>query len=206
MFFHNYIYFFHSFEKTGPRYTPRILCRRFALTPTAYKYLDIGINAGPASSVDFILGDNRGNQLVLPHATWTALIERRADIERLLQQATATSTLSIRDLTIQLVILRYAIIVKITLDDTCMYMKPSTILFLLELEQCVEHAYFRLCQMMQRVNDKFKYFATVLRQNCITDKCDARRILREVSDEKSLVDCELLAYALENIMYNAVNM
>jgi len=47
-----------------PRYTPRILGRKFALITTAYKYLDIGINVGPVSYVDIILGENRGNQNV----------------------------------------------------------------------------------------------------------------------------------------------
>ncbi|KAL6417115.1 hypothetical protein ACFW04_014678 [Cataglyphis niger] len=43
----------------------RILGRRYALTPTFYKYLEIGINVGAMSYVQLILGDNRGNQIVL---------------------------------------------------------------------------------------------------------------------------------------------
>jgi len=39
-------------------------------------------------------------------------------------------------------------------------MKPSTILFILELEQCVEHIYFDLCQYKNTKSDKFKYFVT----------------------------------------------
>ncbi|XP_077257530.1 uncharacterized protein LOC143894776 [Temnothorax americanus] len=57
-----------DFDK--PRYTPRILGRRFALTSTAYKFLDVGISAGFLSSVDILIGDNRGNRIILPHATW----------------------------------------------------------------------------------------------------------------------------------------
>ncbi|XP_011699132.1 PREDICTED: uncharacterized protein LOC105456632 [Wasmannia auropunctata] len=85
-----------------PRYTPRILGRRFALTSTAFKYLDIGITVGPVSSVELLIGDNRGNQIVLPYATWKAFIERRADIEQLLQSA-EISSLKVHDLIVQLV-------------------------------------------------------------------------------------------------------
>ncbi|XP_071580047.1 uncharacterized protein [Temnothorax nylanderi] len=191
-----------TFNKSEPRYTPRILGRRFALTVTAYKYLDIGISVGSTSFVELILGDNQGNQIVLPHATWTTIIERRMDIEQLMQ-STVGSSLSIRDLIIELVKMRDANIVKLTLRDTCLYMIPATILFLFEIEQCVEHVYFNLCQNIQHVSNKYNHFVTVLRQNCITDKCQARKVLSEVSDGSSLIDCELVAFALDNIVYEA---
>jgi len=82
------MYFYSTFSHNSASkiacYTHRILERRFALTATAYKYLDIGINLGLMSSVEMLLGDNKGNQIILPHATWKTFIERRADIERLL--------------------------------------------------------------------------------------------------------------------------
>ena len=50
----------------------------------------------------------------------------------------------------------------------CLYMKPTTILFLFELEQCVEHVFDELSQYMHDVSKKFEYFVSFLRQNCIT--------------------------------------
>jgi len=88
----------HSASKI-PRHIPRILGRRFALTATAYKYLDIGISVGPMSFVEILLGDNKGNQIILPYATWETFIARRADIEKLMQSP-APSSLAIRDLVI----------------------------------------------------------------------------------------------------------
>ena len=180
----------------------RILGRRYALTPTAYKYLDIGINAGPMSSVDIHIGDNRGNRIILPHATWVTFIERRADIQRLVQSP-GPSSLAFHDL--ELAKIRDADIVKLTSCATSLYMKPSTVLFLFELEHCVENVYFQLCQNVHGVSEKFKQFATILRQNCITDKCDAVRILREFYDKNSLIDCELLAYAVDNIIHDVLH-
>ncbi|XP_077282729.1 uncharacterized protein LOC143908795 [Temnothorax americanus] len=191
---------FFSFDK--PRYTPRILGRRFALTSTAYKFLDVGISAGPLSSVDILIGDNRGNRIILPHATWVTFIENHADIQRLVQSS-APSSLTFRDL--ELVKIRNADIVKLTSCGPSLYMKPSTVLFLFELEHCVENVYFQLCQNVHGVSEKFKQFVTTLRQNCITDKCNAVTILRKIYDKNSIIDCELLAYALDTIVYNALH-
>ncbi|KAL6421619.1 hypothetical protein ACFW04_014504 [Cataglyphis niger] len=55
---------------------------RFALTRTAYKYLDIGISVGPDSFVELHLGDIRGNHIILLHETWKIYSK---DIERFLQ-------------------------------------------------------------------------------------------------------------------------
>jgi len=50
----------------------------------------------------------------------------------------------IMDLVIELVKIRDVDNVKLSLSEKCLYMKPSTILFMFELEQCVEHIYFDL--------------------------------------------------------------
>ncbi|XP_011706413.1 PREDICTED: uncharacterized protein LOC105461608, partial [Wasmannia auropunctata] len=86
-----------------PSSVPRILRRRLALTHTSYKWLDIEINAGPLSTIDLTIGDNRGNGIVLSYETWRALMDRRADVERLMQSTpTSSSSLSICDLTVRL--------------------------------------------------------------------------------------------------------
>jgi len=66
-----------------PRYTHRILGRRFALTTTAYKYLDIGISIRSMYFMKMLLGNNKGNQIILSHATWETFITKRADVEKL---------------------------------------------------------------------------------------------------------------------------
>jgi len=57
---------------------------------------------------------------------------------------------------------------------------------------------------MHFTNKKYKQFVIYLRQNCITNKCDAANILRKIYDKNSLIDCELIAYALNNIVHNAL--
>jgi len=114
-------------------YTIRILGRRFALITTAYKYLDIGFNIGLVSYVNIILGDNKSDQISLSSETWTTIIEKRTDIERLLQ-STSVSSLWIH-LLVELEKIRNKSVVKFIFKNKCIYVKPSTVLFL--LEHCV---------------------------------------------------------------------
>jgi len=44
---------------------------------------------------------------------------------------------------------------------------------------------------------------TILRRNCITDKCDAEKTFRKIYDKESNIECELIAYASDNIVYDA---
>ena len=44
----------------------------------------------------------------------------------------------------------------------------------------------------------------LLRQNCIINQCDAANILHKIYDKNSITECELIAYALDNIVYAAL--
>jgi len=57
---------------------------------------------GSVSSVEIIIGDNRDNQIIMFHATWEMFIEKRTNIEQLLQSL-APSSLAIQDLIVELV-------------------------------------------------------------------------------------------------------
>ena len=151
-----------------------------------------------------LLGDNRGNRIVLPYRTWRALIERRVDVERL-AQSTEASSLTIHELNVQVVKLCYKKIVKLSLRDACIYLKPETMQFIFELEHCVEQAYYTLYQSVAVVTEKYKTFVTFLRHNCITNKRDAIDILRKTYDKSSQIECELIAYAIDVIVYDALH-
>jgi len=57
------------------------------------------------SSVEMLFGDNKGNKIILSHATWKTFIARRTDIEQLLQSP-APSSLAIQDLVIEVIKMR----------------------------------------------------------------------------------------------------
>jgi len=54
-----------------------------------------------------------------------------------------------------------------------MYMKPSAILFLFELERCVEYVLHGL--NVYAAKEKFQQFVIVLHRNCINNKRDASK-------------------------------
>ena len=63
----------------------RLLSRRYDLTNTGYKFLEIGINVGPPSYVEIVLGDHRGHELSLSLETWKSLYEQRWNIYKMLR-------------------------------------------------------------------------------------------------------------------------
>jgi len=71
-------------------------------------------------------------------------------------------------------------------------------LFMFKLKHCVENVYSELCQYTNIVNKKFKYFVTLLDENCIIDKCDTVDFLRKIYNKKSNIECELIV--LDNIV------
>ncbi|KYM85984.1 hypothetical protein ALC53_04345 [Atta colombica] len=77
--------------------------------------------------------------------------------------------------------------VKLTLNGIYLYMKSTTMLFLFELKQCVEHVFYELSQYTDDVNKKFEYFVSFLKQNYIINKSDAANILYKIYDKKILL-------------------
>jgi len=122
----------------------------------------------------------------------------RANVERLVQSI-VFSSLTIQNLIKEFVKIVNEYNVKISLHDTCLYMKPKTIFFMFKLEYCVEHGYFELCQYTHGISEKFKYFVTFLRQSCITNQCDAANILHKIYDKNSII--EPIVYALDTIVH-----
>jgi len=110
-------------------------------TSITYKFLNI---VGPISHVQ-IANDNRGNRIfILPHATWKRnYIHRETDIERLMQSTVPSSS---PILNVELIKIYDTNNVKLTLNVICLYIKPTIVLFLFELEQCVEHVLYELSQ------------------------------------------------------------
>jgi len=87
-----------------------VLGRRFTLTPTVYKYLDVGIV--DLSFVEIVIGDNQDNNIILPRTMWQAFIKRFANIERFVQSI--DSSLSIQNLVTEIIKIRDVNMIKFT--------------------------------------------------------------------------------------------
>lgn len=157
------------------------------------------------SCVELVIGDNRGNQILLPFETWKSLMQKRVDIEQLLQSP--QPPLRIRDLIIEAVKISDSDIIKMTMYNNSLYMKLPTVLYLFDFEKCIDHMYYWLCENTHIVNEKFKQFVKVLQCNNVTNVCDAAKEIHESDkfDNESLIDCELLACAVNDILCDASN-
>jgi len=71
---------------------------------------------------------------------------------------------------------------------------------MLEIVHCVGNALCSIRQHVFKIDAKFKEFVTIIRQNCLNNKYDALKKLREVYDKTSLIECELVMYALDEIV------
>jgi len=58
---------------------------------------------------------------------------------------------------------------------------------------------------MYNTSKKFKHFISYLHQECITSKRDAVNMLHNICDKISLIECELVAYALDQIVYHMLH-
>ena len=135
------------------------------------------------------------------------MMQKRAEIEQLIQSNSATS-LSIRDFSISVATMHDSKIVKLSLhNDNFLYMKPTTLLRLFDFEHCIDHMHLWLCENTYLVNEKFKQFVTVLQRNNITNVRDAVKAIRDsnVFNSESLIDCELLTCAIQDIFDDACN-
>jgi len=75
-----------------------ILGRRYALTSTAYKHLEVYISASYVTIIVVRITDNRNNRISMSHTTWAAIMEHRPNIEQLVQSTPEAIPREIHDL------------------------------------------------------------------------------------------------------------
>ena len=90
--------------------------------------------------------------------------------------------------------------VKLSLYSACLYMKPTLLIW----ARAMCRACYKLSQCTHGVSEKFKYFVSFLRQNCITNKRDAANPLHKIYDKNSIIECKLIVYDLD-IVYTALH-
>jgi len=83
-------------------------------------------------------------------------MEYRSDIEQLVQSTPEAIPREIHDLIIKIVNIRNENVVKLTSHNTSIYMKPSTLRFMLDLEHCVENALRSIRQNVFKLMQNFK--------------------------------------------------
>ncbi|XP_076669381.1 uncharacterized protein LOC143369390 [Andrena cerasifolii] len=192
--------------KTSKPSIVRILGRDYPLTATAYKRLTIGIRIGmDLCHVEIAIADNKGSELSFSMSTWKLLLQNEVDIlQRLRSNATSPQTHIIIDhLRLEFTRMHDDQLIKITDNRVVIYMTEATMCKLFAYNHCIEHMYTWLTENMYSVSSKYATFVDVLRS--ATAPTDYVKLISESEhfEQHSLIDCELLACAINHIVHDA---
>ncbi|KYN19314.1 hypothetical protein ALC57_08341, partial [Trachymyrmex cornetzi] len=126
----------------------RLLSRRYDLTSTGYKYLEIGINVGPPSYVEIALGDC-GHELSLSLETRKGLYEQRWNIYKMLRNEYKDNFISVGPLTIRVCTLQNnATLVHLDSSSVRMMMPETTLHRMFEFDGCIDLMFEQLVRLV----------------------------------------------------------
>ncbi|KAL6252066.1 hypothetical protein P5V15_015048 [Pogonomyrmex californicus] len=170
----------------------RVLSRRYTLTATGYKFLEIGINVGPPSYVEIALGDHRGQELILSLETWKGLYEQRWNIYKLLLNDYKDNFISIGPLTVRICLMNDVTLVRLESLNVRVMMIESTLRRMFALNECIDVTFDRLVRFIDTIDTKYTRFSNIA--SVVTDP-EVPNAIRDcdIFDRRQLVDCELLA-------------
>ncbi|XP_011644671.1 uncharacterized protein LOC105431884 [Pogonomyrmex barbatus] len=104
----------------------RLMSRRYNLTATGFKFLEIGINVGPPSYVKIALGDHRGQELILSLETWKGLHEQQRNIYKLLRNNYKDNFINVGPLTVRVCMMNNVTLVRLESSNVRIMMIEST--------------------------------------------------------------------------------
>lgn len=173
----------------------RILGRRYALTATEFKFLEIGINVGPPSYVEIAIGDHRGKELILSLETWKGLYEQRRNIQNFLRNDSKDdyNFISVGPLTVRVRTINDVKLISLESSNVCLMMVESTLHRMFDLDQCIDVTFDRLDKIIQTVDVKFTQFSNIA--STVINPKEISNVIRAsaVFNKHQLVDCELAA-------------
>ncbi|KAL6258316.1 hypothetical protein P5V15_010263 [Pogonomyrmex californicus] len=139
----------------------RLLSRRYTLTATGYKFLEIGINVGPPSYVEIALGDHRGQELILSLETWKGLYEQRWNIYKLLLNDYKDNFISVGPLTVRICLMNDVTLVRLESLNVRVTMIESTLRRMFALNECIDVTFDRLVRFVDTIDTKYTRFSNI---------------------------------------------
>ncbi|KYQ56423.1 hypothetical protein ALC60_04653, partial [Trachymyrmex zeteki] len=176
----------------------RILEKRYPLTVTGYKYLNIGINVKLPSYINIILGDCYGKEVPLSPDIWKELLEQKRVILSLLQydenkRIRAPSPTYIGSLTLRFGRINNLPILRLETSTARLSMSKSTVLNMFNLEHCVNRLISSLTARTDNVDQKFSRFLDIV--STVTESANMLKTIYddESFDRNDIIECELIA-------------
>ena len=173
----------------------RLLSRRYDLTNTGYKFLEIGINVGPPSYVEIVLGDHRGHELPLSLETWKSLYDQRWNIYKMLRNEYKDNFISVGPLIVRVCTLNDATLVRLDSSSVRITMTETTLRRMFDFDGCIDVTFERLARLVDTVDVKYTRFSNTS-ENAIRDS--------DFFNGRQLIDCELLASVFNTYEKNTI--
>ncbi|XP_050453266.1 uncharacterized protein LOC126852469, partial [Cataglyphis hispanica] len=174
----------------------RILGRRYSLTKTGYKHLEICINVSRPLFVKIVLGDNHGKEISLTPNAWKELLDLRSTLASYFQSNERDETRSpapiyIGQLTLRFGRLNNLRILRLETPKTRLAMSRNTVLYILHLEHWVNCLVTSLNCLTTYTDNKLARFLDVAAS--VRDPALVPATIRdsESFDRDELIDCEL---------------
>lgn len=168
----------------------RILSRRYFLTKSGYKYLDIGIRVSTPSRVEIALGDNYNREIYLSYSVWKELMNLRDiiahffknDVDEAPSQIVGHCTLNFGKIN-NLKVMR--------LETSTIYliMSSQTAYNMFAIDYCVDCIYQSLNNITNIVDVKFIRFLEITKNG--KDSPYTTICKSDVFDKNNIIDCEL---------------
>lgn len=172
--------------------SPRILSRRYPLTKTGYKYLDIGINVSTSSHVEIALGDSRGIEIHFTHDVWKAFLNQRNVINNFFNNDEETSK-TIEHITLRFGKINNLKVLRLETSSLYLVMSSNTVYNMFALEYCIDCIIQSLSNITNIVNTKFTRYREIA--NGAKDPISFHKMIRENKsfDKNDIIDCELIS-------------
>ncbi|KAI4476054.1 hypothetical protein M0804_013910 [Polistes exclamans] len=181
---------------------PRILTRRYPLVKNNSKYLEVGIWVSNYSSIQLLLGDIKGNEIILDMFAWMELIRKK----NIIDQMSIDQFLYIGNkITVKCVMYKDIQLLTFGSGSSLIYMTRETMHKMCNYECCVDSTYSYLTENLRKVQEKYNEFAKILRQTSGGEQSkyfDASKIIMatNIFDKSSIIDCELAVICSKQMM------
>ncbi|XP_036142630.1 uncharacterized protein LOC118645514 [Monomorium pharaonis] len=181
---------------------PRVLARRYTLTKTGYKYLDIGIVVKSPSYVNIVLGDCHGKEISFTIDEWKELVKLKSTILTTLRSNNNNNNNNSAEDSMELptignnIFLRVGKInnlpiLRLEHPSNRLILSLSTVIIMFDHDYCVDRIVKALSPVTRIVDAKVKRFQEIAAG--LDNPADGPRAIRESAhfDANDIVDCEL---------------
>lgn len=184
-------------KKFVPNRCMRLLARRYDLTKTGYKYVEIGCNLTSGHpNVEIAVGDVNKMEIVFDIECWRAFMRCVETINHFFnennnpQEAAAAAAIVVKPDTIKIefkLMKSHKVLHIVQNNNLRLIMMKSTVYNLLNLNNCIECVYKDVSEVTPYMSEKLKIYGEIANvKNNVYDILN-----NDVYESKSIIDCEL---------------